>query len=145
MRQVHSHRMQPVSSPSDAPSSQPSVGRSNQMRQAHIHVPARSHRMCEAHSHLLGQVLSCQPSDAPSSSHRMRQVPNHLGAAIRCAKLTSMYQPAAIECVTLTAICWGKFSAVSHRMRQVHRIGCAKFLNYLLVDIDKSDRVCVDK
>ena len=62
------------------------------MRQAQIHVPARSHRMCEAHSHLLGQVLSCQPSDAPSSSHRMRQFLNHRGAAIGCAKLTSMYQ-----------------------------------------------------
>ena len=79
-------------SPSDAPSSQPSVGLNNRMRQAHIHVPARSHRMCEPHSHLLGQVLSCQPSDAPSSSHRMRQFLNHRGAAIGCAKLTSMYQ-----------------------------------------------------
>ena len=80
------------SSPSDAPSSQTSVGLSYRMRQAQIHVPARSHRMCEAHSHLLGQVLSYQPSDAPSSSHHMRQFLNHRGAAIGCAKLTSMYQ-----------------------------------------------------
>jgi hypothetical protein len=64
----------------------------------------------------------------PAHRHLMRQVLKPLlGSAIGCAKLTSMYQLEAIECVKLTAICWAKFSAVSHRMRQVHRIVCANF------------------
>ena len=108
--------------PSVAPSLQSSrVPSLHRMRQVRRRLLGSSHRMRQAQIHALGseigcaklismyqltaikcvkltaicwaKSLSCQPSDALSSSHRMRHVLNHpLGATTGCAKLTAMHQ-----------------------------------------------------
>jgi hypothetical protein len=116
---------------------------SHRMRQARRRLLGSSHRMRQAHIHLLCSAIGCakptsmyqltaiecvkltvtticwanflssQPSDALSSSHRMRQISKPSGGRSNLMRQAHIrapgYQLTAIECVKLTAICWANF------------------------------------